>query len=114
MIGAPVNVSARAADGSLSNQRDFGKMNNGRGGDGSAVDSQGRLYVGGGGSVDVFSPTGQNLGTIVGPQGLHGVFFAGPQKRTLYGILAYGTAPTRHNEVVALKVESQGYMGRAK
>lgn len=103
-----------AADGSLSNQRDFGKMNNGRGGDGSAVDSEGRLYVGGGGSVDVFSPTGQNLGTIVGPQGLHGVFFGGPQKKTMYGILLYGTAPNRHNQVVALQMESQGYMGRAK
>lgn len=101
-------------DGSLTNQREFAKLHGVRGGDGSAVDAQGRLYVGGGGNVDVFSPKGEFLGTIVGPQGLHGVFFGGPQKKTLYGILLYGTAPNRHNQLVALQMEAQGYLGRAK
>jgi gluconolactonase len=101
-------------DGSLTNQRDFAQLKGVRNGDGSAIDAQGRLYVGGGGNVDVFSPKGEFLGTITGPQGLHGVFFGGPGKRTLYGILLYGQAPNRHNEVVALQMVAQGYTGRAK
>src|SRR5579859_5698387 len=42
-------------DGSLANQREFGKLQGGQGGDGSAVDQQGRVYVATGKSVDVFS-----------------------------------------------------------
>ena len=59
-------------DGSLTNQRDFGKLQGGMGGDGSAVDSEGRLYVATGRSVDVFSPKGEFLGSIPAPQGTHG------------------------------------------
>jgi sugar lactone lactonase YvrE len=101
-------------DGSLTNQRDFAQLRSVSNGDGSAVDAQGRLYVAGRGNVDVFSPKGEFLGSITGPQGLHGVAFGGPGKRTLYGILLYGTAPNRHNELVALQMEAQGYTGRAK
>lgn len=101
-------------DGSLTNQRDFAQLKGVRNGDGSAVDAQGRLYVGGGGNVDVFSPKGEFLGTITGPQGLHGVAFGGRDKKTLYGILLYGQAPNRHNELVALPMLAQGYTGRAK
>ena len=50
------------ADGSLTNQRDFGQLRGGTGGDGSAVDSEGRLYVSTGRSIDVFSPSGEFLG----------------------------------------------------
>ena len=44
----------------------------GEAGDGSAVDQQGRLYVATGRSVDVFAADGKFVGTIPGPQGLHG------------------------------------------
>jgi sugar lactone lactonase YvrE len=101
-------------DGSLTNRREFAKLHTGRGGDGSAIDAQGRLYVATGGFVEVFSPTGDLLGTITGPTGLHGVVFGGTDKRTLYGIILYGGASNRHNELVALPMEAQGYMGRAK
>lgn len=101
-------------DGSLTNQREFAKLHTGRGGDGSAVDARGRLYVATGGFVEVFSPTGDLLGTITGPTGLHGVVFGGADKRTLYGIILYGAGPNRHNELVALPMEANGYMGRAK
>ena len=101
-------------DGSLTNQRDFATFKTVRNGDGTAVDAQGRVYVGGGGNVDVFSPKGEFLGGIAGPVGLHGVFFGGPGKKTLYGILLYGQAPNRHNQIVALQLEAQGYTGRAK
>lgn len=105
------------ADGSLSNQRDFAPLSGG--GDGSAVDSAGRIYVatgGANGGVDVISPAGEVLGKIPTPAGTHGVAFGGPDKHTLFGIVFYGTwgTPAARNQVVALDVLAQGYLGRAK
>lgn len=102
------------ADGSLANQRDFAPLSGG--GDGSAVDNEGRIFVAAGGSVDVISPQGEKLGTIPGPQGLHGVAFGGTDKRTLFGIVFYGGwgTPSARNQVVAIDVIPQGYLGRAK
>jgi gluconolactonase len=102
-------------DGSLKNQRDFGKFSRG-GGDGSAIDSEGRVYAAIGGAVDVFSPRGELLGTIEAPQGLHGVAFGGRDKKTLYGIVFYGGwgTPSARNRVVAIPTIAQGYTGRAK
>lgn len=104
------------ADGSLADQRRFGVLQGGQGGDGSAVDQQGRLYVATGRSADVFSPDGEFLGSIPGPQGLHGVAFGGADKRTLYGIVFYGTWGTQaaRNAIVAIPTIAQGYTGRAK
>ena len=104
------------ADGSLTNQREFGRLQGGQGGDGSAIDAEGRLYVATGSTVDVFAPSGEFLGSIAGPVGLHGVAFGGPDKRTLFGIVFYGgwgTSSAR-NQVVALPMLAQGYTGRAK
>ncbi len=103
------------ADGSLSNERQFAELRSG-GGDGSTVDAEGRIYVNAGPSVDIFAPDGEYLGTIPGPQGLHGVAFGGEDKRTLYGIVFYGGWGTVHarNQIVAMPMLSQGYTGRAK
>jgi sugar lactone lactonase YvrE len=114
--GAEVIAFDVEGEGSLSNQRPFGTLRGGRSGDGSAVDQQGRLYVSTGSSVDVFAPDGEFLGTIPGPQGLHGVAFGGADKRTLFGIVfsgGWGT-PSARNEVIAIPTIAQGYMGRAK
>lgn len=105
------------ADGALTNQRDFAPLSGG--GDGSAVDSEGRVYVATGGpngGVDVISPTGEVLGKIPTPAGTHGVAFGGPDKHTLFGIVFYGTWGTQaaRNQVVALDMLAQGYTGRAK
>jgi gluconolactonase len=103
-------------DGSLTDQRELGKLRSGQGGDGSAVDAEGRLYVSTGAAADVFAPNGQFLGTIPGPQGLHGVAFGGPEKKTLFGIVfsgGWGT-PSARNQVVAIPMTAQGYTGRAK
>src|SRR5262245_41103487 len=54
--GAVVFAFDVKPDGSLTNQREFGKLQGGQGGDGSAVDQQGRVYVATGKSVDVFAP----------------------------------------------------------
>jgi len=104
------------ADGSLTNQRDFGKLQGGMGGDGSAVDSEGRLYVATGRSVDVFSPKGEFLGSIPAPQGTHGTTFGGRDKKTLYGIVFYGGwgTPSARNRIIAIPAIAQGYTGRAK
>jgi sugar lactone lactonase YvrE len=75
------------ADGALTNQREFGKLRGGQAGDGSAIDNDGRLYVATGSSVDVFAVNGDFLGTIPGPQGLHGTFFGGRDKKTLFAIV---------------------------
>jgi gluconolactonase len=103
-------------DGSLTKQRDFAKLHSGQGGDGSAVDSQGRVYVATGGAADVFSPSGEFLGTIVGPPGMHGVAFGGKDKKTLFGIVFYGGwgTPSARNRIVGIPMIAQGYTGRAK
>ncbi len=102
------------SDGSLRNQRDFATLTSG-GGDGMAVDQQGRLYVSNGTGVDVFDTRGNLLGNIPGPQGLHGVVFSGEDKRELYAIVLRGAFQGRpDNWIIRLPVLTQGYLGRAK
>ncbi len=114
--GAVVYAFDVNADGSLTNQREFGKLQGGEGGDGSAVDQKGNVYVATGKSVDVFAPDGKFLGTIPGPQGLHGTFFGGKDRKTLYGIVFYGGwgTPSARNEIIAIPTVAQGFTGRAK
>jgi gluconolactonase len=104
------------ADGSLANQREFGKLRGGQSGDGAAVDAEGRVYVATGASADVFSATGEFLGSIAGPRGMHGVAFGGKDKKTLYGIVFYGGwgTPSARNQIVAIPLLAKGYAGRAK
>jgi len=91
-------------------------LQGGQGGDGSAIDSEGRLYVATGRSADVFAPDGTFLGSIPGPQGMHGVAFGGEDKKTLYGIVFYGSWGTQaaRNAIVAIDTIAHGYTGRAK
>jgi gluconolactonase len=114
--GLVVDVFDVRKDGSLSGQREFAKLHTGRVADGSTVDAEGRLYVATGEAVDVFSPKGEFLGSIAAPQGLHGVAFGGKDKRTLYGIVFYGGwgSPAARNQVIAIPMQAQGYLGRAK
>jgi len=104
------------ADGALTNQREFAKLRGGTGGDGTTVDSQGRVYASTGQSVDVFATNGEFLGSIPGPTMLHGVAFGGPDKKTLYAIVFYGAwgTPSARNKVIAIPTLAQGYSGRAK
>jgi sugar lactone lactonase YvrE len=114
--GAVVIAVDVGADGALTNQREFGTLRGGQAGDGSAVDAQGRVYVATGSSVDVFAPDGKFLGSIPGPQGLHGTAFGGRDKKTLFGIVFYGTWGTAsaRNRIIAIPTIAQGYNGRAK
>ena len=114
--GATVFAFDVKPDGSLTNQREFGKLRGGEGGDGSAVDQQGRVYIATGKSVDVFAPDGKFVGSIPGPEGLHGTFFGGRDKKTLFGIVFYGGwgTPSARNRIIAIPTIAQGYTGRAK
>ena len=60
--------------------------------------------------------SGEFLGTIPGPPGLHGVAFGGRDKKTLYAIVFYGDwgTPSARNRVIAIPTLAQGYTGRAK
>jgi gluconolactonase len=70
--------------GMLANRRDFAKLLPGSMGDGTAVDSEGRLYVSSNLGVQVIDKTGKYLGVIPTPRDAISVAFAGPNKKTLF------------------------------
>ena len=69
------------ADGSLTNQREFAKLEGGGNGDGSTFDAAGRLYITTNPGVQVFSPDGKYLGIIPTPRGLISLAFSGPNRK---------------------------------
>ncbi len=110
--------------GMLTNRRDFATLPPGSMGDGTAVDSEGRLYVSSNPGVQVFDKTGKYLGVIPTPRGVISVAFAGPDKKTLY-IVGSGAddengQPIRQGPqqtaatIYKLPVIAQGLKGRAK
>jgi sugar lactone lactonase YvrE len=103
-------------DGSLANGREFAKLRGGQGGDGSAIDSEGRLYVSTGRSVDVFSPQGEFLGSIPGRRGCTASPSAAATRRpcTASCSTAAGERLPRATASSRLPMLAQGYLGRAK
>jgi gluconolactonase len=71
-------------DATTANRREFGTLNGDSGGDGMAVDADGRLYVTGNTGVHVLSPEGRHLGMIPTPRRPITLAFSGPDRRTLY------------------------------
>jgi len=114
------------ADGSTSNRRDFGTLDGDDGGDGMAVDSDGRLYVTAAKGVHVLSPRGEHLGLIPTPRRPITLAFSGPDKKTLYvpqmGAIgpdgkAWTTPETIRNTAMTIyriTMLSQGFKGRPK
>jgi gluconolactonase len=106
-------------DGSLTNQREFGHLDGGGGGDGSTIDAAGRIYVSTNPGVQVIGPDGKYLGLIPTPRGIITAAFGGKDKKTLF-ILARGAKDAQGNEVAnaaqvyAIQMIAQGYKGRAK
>ena len=92
------------ADGSLTNERQFAWA----GGDGTAIDNDGRIYTTGNGGTRVISPAAQILGFIPAPRGMSSVAFGGPNKRTLFGV------SIRDVQIFAIDTIAQGYRGRPK
>jgi gluconolactonase len=93
-------------DGSLTNERQFALV----GGDGSAVDAQGRVYSTGGGGVQVVDKDGRFLGEIPSPLPLITAAFSGPDKKTLYGV----ANNQQFDEIFTIQMIAEGYKGRAK
>lgn len=82
-------------DGSTANRRDFAMLSGGEnaGGDGMAVDAEGRLYVTSASGVQVFARDGRALGVIATPRRPISVAFSGPGKRTLYAATMGAVGP---------------------
>ena len=73
----------RQPDGTLTNERQLGWA----GGDGTAVDTQGRIYTPSNGYAWVIDPkTGQFLGAFPTPAGTHALHFGGPNRSTLFSL----------------------------
>jgi gluconolactonase len=90
-----------AADGALSGKRTFatigGEPEGSFGGDGMAVDADGRLYVTTGQGIVVFDKAGQQLGAIPVPRRAITVAIGGPEGRTLYAGTLGANTPTGAN-----------------
>jgi len=110
--------------GMLTNRREFAMLSAGSNGDGTAVDSKGRLYVSSDPGVQIFDNTGKYLGVIPTPRDVISVAFAGPDKRTLYIVgsgaddengqsIRQGPQQTAAT-IYKLAVIAQGLKGRAK
>ena len=106
--GAPGGLVAYDVqpDGSLTNERQFATV----GGDGSTVDSQGRVFSTGGGGVQVVDKDGKFLGEIPSPLPLITAGFGGPDKKTLYGV----ANNQQFDEIFTIQMIAEGYKGRAK
>jgi gluconolactonase len=107
------------SDGSLTNQREFGKLEGGGFGDGSTIDASGRIYVTTGPGVQLLGPDGKYLGLIPTPRSVISVAFSGKDKKTLF-ILARGAKDSQGNEVAnaaqvySISMIAQGFKKRAK
>ena len=94
-------------DGSLKNERQFSTC---ACGDGSAIDSLGRIYSTGGNGVQVIDKSGKFLGEIPSPLPLITVAFSGKDKKTMYGV-----ANTQQwDEIFTIPMIAQGFKGRPK
>lgn len=105
-------------DGSLANQRTFATLPGG-GGDGSTVDSAGRIYVTAAKGVVVLAPTGEVLGTIPVPFNVISVAFGGPDKQTLYAVAMRRSGKPFPRQaagvdLMGIRMASQGYLARLK
>jgi gluconolactonase len=101
-------------DGSISNRRNFAKLDGWKnedkawssGADGLAIDDNDRLYVASNSGIEVFSSKGEALGIIVLPKKPQNIAFAGTDKKTLYAV-GRGSA-------YKIPLLAQGFKGRAK
>lgn len=110
--GASVVVFDVQKDGSLTNQREFGKLEGG-GGDGSTIDSAGRLFVTAqAAGIQVLGPDGKNLGTIPTPHPVISVTFSGPDRKTLYAVSRDNA--TNKDWIIAIPTIAQGRKDRGK
>ncbi|HWF09752.1 MAG TPA: SMP-30/gluconolactonase/LRE family protein [Bryobacteraceae bacterium] len=101
-------------NGSLTNQREFAKLEGGGGGDGSTIDSMGRIYVTTNPGVQVISPEGKYLGIIPTPQNVISAAFSGKDKKTLYAVVSIRDGNNLSAQIITIPMIAQGFKGRAK
>ena len=109
------------ADGQLTNQRKFADLDRtglaegqGGGGDGSAFDADGRLYITAANGVQVFDKDGKHLGTIPAPRNLVSVTISGPERKTLYSVTAAVVNGERKVWIESIPLLATGPKGRGK
>src|SRR5579862_721320 len=106
-------------DGSLTNQRDFAKLQEKTFGDGSTIDADGRMYVSTGPGVQVIGSDGTWLGLIPTPRPIISVSFGGPGRQTLF-ILARGAQDSTGQQIAnaaqvySIQMVAHGFAGRPK
>ncbi len=113
-LGEHVLAYDIGADGSISNRRNFAKLDGWKneenvwssGADGLAIDDEDRLYVASNAGIEVFSAKGDALGVILLPKKPQNIAFAGTDKKTLYAV-GRGSA-------YKIPLLAQGFKGRAK
>ncbi|TAK64957.1 SMP-30/gluconolactonase/LRE family protein [Methylobacter sp.] len=113
-LGEHVLAYDIAADGSISNKRNFAKLDGWKqeengwssGADGLAIDDNDRLYVASNSGIEVFDAKGDALGVIALPKKPQNIAFAGADKKTLYAV-GRGAA-------YRIPLLAQGFKGRAK
>ncbi len=113
-LGEHVLAYDIAADGLVSNRRNFAKLAGWKkednvlssGADGLAIDDNDRLYVASNAGVEVFSAKGEALGVFEIPKKPQNLAFAGQDKKTLY-VVGRGS-------VYKIPLLAQGFKDRAK
>jgi gluconolactonase len=110
--GPTVAVFDVQKDGSLTNQREFAKLEGGGTGDGSTFDTAGRLYVTSNAGVQVIGPDGKYLGLIPTPRGIISVAFSGPNRKMLY-VVSRDNAQNK-DWILGIQMIAQGPKGRGK
>jgi gluconolactonase len=115
-----------APDGRTGARRTFGDLGGDTGGDGMAIDAEGRVYVTGNAGVHVFAPDGRRLGMIPTPRRPIALAFSGPGKKTLFVIQTGAVGPdgkpwttpegVRNNAktLYTLPMLAAGFAGRPK
>ena len=101
-------------DHSLANRRQFGRLNGivrtdkgmNNGIDGMTVDNDGRVYAISMGGIEVFTPNGENIGTIKLPVKAQNLAFSGKDGRTLYVV--------GHGNLFKVRTLARKVVGRAK
>lgn len=107
--GGTLAVFDVQSNGSLTNQREFAQLEAG-GGDGSTLDSAGRIYVTSGAGIQVVGPDGKYLGLIPTPYGTISAAFSGPDRKMLYAVARQGNT----DWIIGIQMLAQGPAGRGK